>query len=92
MTKILSITTAQTGWFARYSYRDEQAEGREKVYFLNDAVVVWGLIQDDDVQRVVGFCADSFAGGLFIAGISNEEATFRGYVYEEQQPTKGKKS
>lgn len=86
--KILSIIPAQPNWVARYFYPPQDGiQGWHENY----QVVVWGVIQDVKGQRVVGFCS-GFYGPLRMSEFGDEECNFQGYVYEDQQPTKGKKS
>jgi len=83
--KILSILPAQPGWFAKFFYPPHDGK---KGWYENCDVVVWGVIEDVDGQRIVGFCAGLY-GPLFMGELDNKECNFTSYVYEEQQPTNG---
>jgi len=81
--KILSITTAASGWFAIYHYPpdDNEAGWHEK-----DEIAVWAVVEDDKGQRIVGFSGKG-PSGLRMSYLGNEECTFSGYRFESVPPT-----
>lgn len=80
--KILSITSAEQGWIARFFWPPKDGD---KGWHENRDVIVWALVEDANGQRVVGFAEND--GGLSMCEQDEKECFFRGYHREPKSPT-----